>query len=134
MIFVDSSVWIDFFNGADTAPVRTLDASLGADVVATGDLIVAEVLQGFRQDNDFNLARKALSCLPLFFMVGPQIAVASARNYRRVRAEGITIRKTMDMLIATFCIENTLPLLHADKDFDRIASILNLDIVSDLTV
>ena len=117
MILVDSSVWIDYFNGTVTPESTQLDVMLGVQAICVGDLILAEVLRGFRHNKDFKTA-KALA--------GKRIAIKSAENYRLLRAKGITIRKTIDTLIATFCIENNLPLLHSDKDFQAFHQHLNL--------
>ena len=118
MIVVDSSIWIDFFTGKDTPGVEVLDASLGEDVVAIGDLMLTEVLQGFRSDPDFRKARQLLLSLTIFNVVSTDIALKSAANYRELRALGITVRKTVDTIIATFCIGEKLPLLHSDRDFE----------------
>lgn len=129
MIVVDSSVWIGYFNGAATRETALLDDILGAEPVLTGDLILCEVLQGFRSGRDARRARDALDTLHYAPMVGREIALASARNYRRLRARGVTVRKTIDMLIATFCLENGHRLLHADRDFDVIEAHLGLQTV-----
>ncbi|NKI19335.1 PIN domain nuclease [Spongiibacter sp. KMU-166] len=117
MIVVDTSVWIDYFNGRDTPETERLDSSLGNSVVATGDLIVLEILQGFRSDKDYKTAKKYLSSLHQYNMLTPDLAIKGAENYRKLRKKGITIRKTADVIIATFCIEHRLPLLYTDKDF-----------------
>ena len=127
-LLVDSSVWIDYFNGAVTLQTNHLDDVLGRELIVTGDLIIAEVLQGFRLDKDYKLARNALLKLPVFEMVGPHIAEKSAVNYRILRKSGITVRKTIDCLIATFCIENDLTLLHSDRDFDSFEQHLGLQV------
>ena len=106
MIVVDSSVWIDYFNGVGTRETALLDSILGLEPVVIGDLILAEVLQGFRTDRDMRRARAALDALIFEPMVGRDIALASASNYRALRAKGVTVCKTIDMLIATFCMEN----------------------------
>jgi predicted nucleic acid-binding protein len=118
MILVDTSVWIDYFRGVVTPQSDKLDALLGVELVLTGDLILTEVLQGFVSERDFNQARKLLASVPLVPLVGEDIALHAARNFRKLRALGITIRKTIDMLIATSCIEKKLPLLYSDWDFD----------------
>ncbi len=118
MIFVDSSVWVDYFNGNPTPEADRLDSLLGIEPVATGDLILAEVLQGFRNDKDYKTARNLLTSLTVFNMLNTSIAVKSADNFRLLRKKGITVRKTIDSIIATFCIEYSLPLLHSDKDFE----------------
>ena len=122
MILVDSSVWIDYFNGKSTWQTDLLDAYLSAIPIIMGDLILTEVLQGFRSDKDFDRAKTFLDALPFRQMGGYDIAVQSARNYRKLRQMGITVRKTMDVMIATFCIIEGLTLLHDDRDFDPIAS------------
>jgi len=117
VIFVDSSVWVDYFNGKPTSETDKLDSLLGVEPVATGDLILAEVLQGFRNDKDYKTAKILLTSLTVFNMLNTSIAVKSADNFRLLRKKGITVRKTIDSIIATFCIEYSLPLLHSDKDF-----------------
>ena len=129
MIVVDSSVWIDYFNGVETRETALLDSLLGVEPVMIGDLILMEVLQGFRTDRDARKAREALDTLVFEPMVGRVIALASVRNYRALRARGVTIRKTIDVLIATFCMENGHHLLHCDRDFDPIEEFLALQTV-----
>lgn len=128
MILVDSSVWIDYFNGLDTDETRFLDGALSTDTICIGDIILAEVLQGFRSDNDYQLARELLLELPLYQIMTPELAIIGADNYRKLRKKGITIRKSVDNWIATFCIENKLPLLFSDKDFQPYVEILGLRI------
>jgi len=130
MIVVDSSVWIDYFNGRITKQTNLLDSLLGREPIVIGDLILTEVLQGFREDRDFNRAKGLLDCLLFRPMLGKELAIKSAENYRHLRKLGVTIPKTIDVMIATFCIENTLPLLHNDKDFEPIAEHLKLDVVT----
>ena len=129
MIFVDSSVWIDHFNGVRSVAVDRLDHLLDTSEVAIGDLILAEVLRGFRSDHDFATARDKLGKLPFEPMVGEAIALASARNYRTLRTKGVTVRKTIDLLIGTFCIERGHSLLHADRDFDTMEAHLGLRVI-----
>lgn len=117
MIFVDSSVWIAYFNGNVTPETTRLDDLLGQEPIGLGDLVLAEVLQGFRLDKDYRTAEKLLTSLSIFQLLGKEMAIKSADNYRTLRKQGITIRKTADVIIATFCIEHDLSLLHADKDF-----------------
>lgn len=131
MIVVDTSVWIDYFNGRDTKQTNTLDQALGTQFVAIGDLILVEILQGFRSDKDYNAAKKHLTSLNQYEMLGLDIAVKSADNYRKLRKKGITIRKTADVIIATFCIENKLPLLFSDKDFLPFVDYLRLRSVTE---
>ncbi len=127
MIVVDSSVWIDFFNGAQTSEVERLDAVLGVTPVAVGDLLVVEVLQGFRSDRDVAAARQLFRSLPLLAMLGPQNAYQAAEIYRALRSRGITVRKTIDGIIATACIEANLPLLFSDRDFLPYVEYLGLE-------
>ena len=117
MILVDSSVWIDYFKGKKTPAAEKLDSLLGLDLVAIGDLMLIEVLQGFRADNDFRRARELLLSLTVLNMLDTDIALQSAANFRKLRKKGITVRKTIDAIIATYCIENRIALLHSDKDF-----------------
>lgn len=126
MIVVDSSVWIDYFRGRATPQVETLDALLGVEPVATGDLMLTEVLQGFASDRDFNRARKLLMSLVIVDLAGPSVAIKAAENFRALRRLGISVRKTIDTVIATHCIENRLPLLYSDRDFDPFVEHLGL--------
>ena|SRR2546422_7400529 len=128
MVVVDSSVWIDYFNGHPTDQAEALDALLGRRLVVVGDLILAEVLQGFRRDRDFRRARRVLAAFPTVSMVGPAMAVRAAENYRRLRRLGVTVRKTIDVLIGTYCIARRLPLLHSDSDFDPMVRHLGLEL------
>ncbi len=117
MIMVDSSVWIDYFNGAENQEVKYLDSILGIKSVVVGDLILTEVLQGFRNDKDYRNAKRLFSSLPVYQLSNEDIALKSVDNYRALRKQGITIRKTIDTIIATYCIENKIQLLFSDKDF-----------------
>lgn len=129
MILVDSSVWIDYFNGTETLATKKLDNLLGVQPVCIGDLILAEVLQGFRSDSDYQTAKTLLCSLPVHAMLGVTLSLKSAENFRNLRKQGITIRKTIDTIIATYCIENELPLLHSDKDFQPFQQFLGLQVV-----
>lgn len=129
MILVDSSVWIDYFRGVPTPAARTLDALLNIEKIAVGDLMLAEVLQGFRTDADFKVARKVLSAFTVIDICGRDVAIQAAQNFRKLRALGVTIRKTIDTLIATRCIEDGMHLLHADRDFDPFETHLGLKVV-----
>ena len=126
MIIVDSSVWIDYFSGIDSPATEKLDTMLGIKPVAIGDLMLAEVLQGFRHDKDYKAARKVFEDITVFDMLGRQMAIKSADNFRALRKKGITIRKTVDVIIATFCIEQNLPLLFSDRDFKPFVKHLGL--------
>ena len=118
MIFVDSSVWIDYFNGIQSIETNKLDSLLGSEPVGLGDLVLIEVLQGFKHDRDYNTAKDLLTSLSVFELGGQEMAIKSANNFRFLRKKGITIRKTIDVIIATYCIENDFSLLHSDKDFE----------------
>lgn len=126
MIIVDTSVWVDFFNGKSTEKTDILDTALGEDEVAIGDLILLEILRGFRADKDYNTAKKHLTELRIYNMLTPELSLKAAANYRSLRKKGITIRKTADVIIATFCIEHSLPLLYSDKDFVPFTKYLSL--------
>jgi predicted nucleic acid-binding protein len=128
MILVDTSVWIDYFNGQKTPETTILDQILGVEEILMGDIILAEVLQGFRNDQDFEAALNALSKFKQASMLNPNLAIRSAKNYRQLRKAGITVRKTVDCLIATFCIENRVELLHSDRDFDPFEQQLGLQV------
>ncbi len=118
MTLVDSSVWIDYFRGAATPQTDYLDRLLGAEPVAVGDIILTEVLQGFDGERDFNTALRVLSSLTLIELAGAERAIQAARYYRHLRSLGVTVRKTVDTLIATTCIEAGFPLLFSDRDFE----------------
>ena len=128
-LLVDSSVWIDYFNGTITPQTDFLDAALGEQEIIVGDLILAEVLQGFRQQHEFELAQTALLSFTIVPIVGQKVAIQSAKNYRFLRQNGVTIRKTIDCLIATFCIENRIQLLQADRDFNGFVQHFDLQVV-----
>jgi len=129
MIVVDTSVWVNYFNGTQTPQTDILHSMLGQQIIVIGDLIYTEVLQGFNSDKDFHKARQLLDTLVFREMVGREIALKSAGNYRYLRRQGITVRKTIDVIIGTYCIENNMALLHADKDFDALETHLGLQVV-----
>lgn len=118
MIRGGASVWIDCFRGTATPQAERLDALLGSELLIIGDLILTEVLQGFGSEQDFNQARKLLTELDVVDIGGQDLALQAARNYRALRERGITIRKTIDTLIATRCIESDYALLYSDRDFE----------------
>ena len=126
MILVDSSVWIDYFRGTATPQAERLDSLLGTEPVATGDLILTEVLQGFVSDRDFTQAKKLLTSLVVVDLVGQDIAIQAAKNFRVLKTQGITVRKTIDTVIATRCIKSRLSLLYSDRDFDPFVEHLGL--------
>ena len=129
MIVADSSVWIDYFTGRNSPEAEMLDSLLGNDLVAIGDLMLVEVLQGFRADRHYRKARQLLLSLTVLNMLDTDIALRSAANFRKLRSKGITVRKTIDVIIATYCIENKLPLLHTDRDFQPFHEHLRLKTV-----
>jgi predicted nucleic acid-binding protein len=126
VILIDSSVWIDHFRGAATQQTNKLAVLLGTVPVLVGDLVLAEVLQGFRNDLQFDRALRLLTSLQIVDLAGPYIAVQAAKNFRTLRHHGITVRKTIDSLIATCCIERGHSLLYSDRDFDPFVSYLGL--------
>ncbi len=132
MTLTDSSVWIDYFNGVTNWQTDRLDTLLGSEVVAMGDLILAEVLQGFGNDADYARAKSLLANLPCFSLAGRDRALATAENYRALRKRGVTIRKTMDVFIATACLAYDFELLHNDRDFDAMEVALGLRVVAPL--
>lgn len=127
MILVDTSVWIDYFNGVENPQTDFLDASIIKGSVAIGDLIFLEVLQGIRNDKDFRQTKQSLLALNQYEMFGTEMAGKCADNYRALRKKGITITKTADVIIATFCIANSLPLLFLDRDFIPFVDHLGLE-------
>ena len=131
MILVDTSVWIDYFNGIDNKHTGALDSALEEGTVAIGDLILLEILQGFKNDKDYKRAKKLLGTLDQYEMFGHSMALKCAENYRALRKKGITIRKTTDVIIAAFCLENHLPLLFSDRDFVPFVKNLELRAVVD---
>lgn len=126
MILVDSSVLIDYFNGIKNWYTEEFDTLLGRELIVIGDYILAEVLQGFRSDKDFKVAQEVMQSFPCFSICNEDIAIISAENYRFLRTKGKTIRKTVDLIIGTFCIENDLELLHNDRDFEPMEQYLGL--------
>jgi predicted nucleic acid-binding protein len=128
MVMIDSAVWIDFFNGSPRNHVGLAADLIGNQQALIGDLILIEVLQGFNVDRDFRLARDTLSIIPLRRLGGRGLAVTAAENYRFLRAKGITVRKTIDVLIGTYCILHQIPLLHSDRDFDPLEQHLGLQV------
>ncbi len=127
MIVVDSSVWINFFNGVSTPEVERLDGLLGVTPLVVGDLILVEVVQGFRHERDVATARRLFHAMALLPMLGVHNAWKTAENYRKLRSKGITVRKTIDGIIATACMEAQLPLLFSDRDFLPYVQYLGLE-------
>jgi predicted nucleic acid-binding protein len=129
MWIVDSSVWIDYFNGLVTPATDILHAALGQRELGLGDIILCEVLQGFPAQRDFDRARRAMLQLPVFALGGAETAIKSAENYRTLRRQGVTVSTTIDCLIATFVIEQGFSLLHSDREFVPFQQLLGLDVV-----
>lgn len=129
MLIIDTTVWIDYFNGVANPQTNYLHQIADKTPILIGDLILAEVLQGFRDDADFEKARRTLEKFMQGSMVSPALAVQSARNYRFLRQKGITVLKTIDGLIAAYCVENDHELLHNDSDFDGYEKHLGLQVV-----
>ncbi|MBF0383820.1 MAG: PIN domain nuclease [Magnetococcales bacterium] len=130
MILVDSSVWIDFFYDKVSDKTDLQDRLLGQERIIMGDLILTEVLQGFRKDKDFQVAKSLLDTLDFQAMAGKDIAIRSDENYRLLRSKGVTVRKTIDVMIGTFCIMNSSSLLHDDHDFDPMEDHLGLRVLN----
>jgi len=129
MVLADTSVWIDYFNGVSTWQTERLDLLLDTEPVALGDLILTEVLQGFRNDPDFRRPQAFLAELPFYELGGYAVCLQAARNYRALRAKGTTVHKTIDVIIATACIKWDFELLPSDRDFDVLQKILGLQVV-----
>lgn len=129
MLVVDTTVWVDYFNGQVNPETEYLDHALTEELILVGDLILAETSQGFRSDKDFQQAQVALAKFEQAEMVNIQLAQQSAKQYRTLRKKGITVRKTIDCLIATFCIAENHSLLHRDADFDAFEEHLGLNVV-----
>lgn len=129
MIVVDTSVWIDYFNGVASPHTDLLDQLLSRERLVIGDIILTEVLQGFHRDTDFRQAQALLDTLEFRPMLGREIALLSAKNYRKLRRAGVTVRKTIDVMIGSFCVQNRHRLLHTDRDFDQIEKHLGLSVL-----
>jgi len=128
MIIADTSVWIDYVRGIDAPYTDLLDYELLNNRVATGDIIIVEFLQGFREEREYRIAKQIMDRLEYYNFLGKEMAIESAENFRKLRKNGITIRKTIDVIIGTFCIENGFELLHNDRDFDPMEKYLGLKV------
>ena len=126
MILVDSSVWIDYFRGRPTAQTDLLEGLLDSQELAIGDLILTEVLQGCKLDKEFNEVRRLLTRLDLVVLGGGDVMIEAAKNYRKLRSLGVTVRGTIDVVLATRCIVSGHQLLHSDRDFDAFEQHLGL--------
>jgi predicted nucleic acid-binding protein len=128
MVIADTSIWIDYVRGVESVQTDLLDYELLHDRVATGDIIIVEFLQGFWEEKDLKIAKKIMDRLEYYDFLGKEMAILAAENYRKLRKNGVTVRKTIDVIIATFCIDKGFELLHNDRDFDPIENILGLKI------
>ena len=129
MIVVDSSVWIDALNGVSTIQTDSLNKILGKEQVIITDHTLLEVLRGFRNEKDYNAAKYYLDKFPCYNTIDKELAIKCVENYRYLRKTGITIKSTVDLIIATYCIENNLILLHNDHDYDPIEEHLELKVL-----
>jgi len=129
VIVADTSVWIDYFRGVAAPHTDLLDRALSESRIIIGDLILAEILQGFSSEREFLMGRQLRDGLEYTDFVRRDMAMAAAENYRALRRQGITVRKTIDVLIATFCIENGFGLIHNDRDFDPMEQLLGLRVL-----
>jgi len=133
VILADTSVWIAYFNGVDSLHCDALDQALAQGTIAIGDIMFLEILQGFRHDKDYKAAKTQLSKLDQYELLGHNMVETCAKNYRSLRKKGITIRSTTDVIIASFCIEKSLPLLFSDRDFLPFVQHLKLRSASEKT-
>jgi hypothetical protein len=129
MVLADTSIWIDYFRAVDSPQTDRFNELLDNERIATGDLIITELMQGFRTKSQLLVAHQIISRLEYFDLAGKKIAFKAAENYRFLRKEGITIRKTIDIIIGTFCIENQIALIHNDRDFDPMEEYLGLVVI-----
>ena len=129
MVLVDTSVWIDYFRGVLSPQTDRLHALLDEERIATGDLILTELLQGFRTKSQITAVQQILFRLEYYDLAGKTVALKAAENYRLLRKKGVTVRKTIDVIIGTFCIERNIALLHSDRDFDPMEQHLGLTVV-----
>lgn len=128
MIIVDTSVWIDYLGGFETPQARWLDSALDTQRLGLTDWILGEILQGIRDEGQFNAVHQELLNFEVLEMGGVDLAVQAARNYRKLRSLGFTVRRAIDCWIATFCIQHGHTLLHNDSDFDPFEQILELQV------
>ena len=126
MVVVDTSIWIDYLRGANYKKMERLEEILDSDRIIIGDLIITELMQGFRNKKDLSKIELLIDSLEYKDMLGKNIALKSAKNYRELRKKGFTVRKTIDVMIGTFCIENKYEILHNDRDFEPMTKILGL--------
>lgn len=129
MIIIDTTVWIDYFRGGSTRETDWLETEVGRKRLGLTDLIFCEVLQGVRDDSDFQTVHQELLKFEVFPTGGIEFATTAARNYRKLRVKGYTVRRTIDCLIATFCLQHGHALLHHDRDFDPFEQVLDLSVI-----
>lgn len=129
MVIVDTTVWVDYLNGIQTPQTDWLEVEMGRQRLGLTDLILCEVLQGIRDDRRFAQVRREMLKFEIFSTGGIELASTAAQNYRMLRAQGYTVRKTIDCLIATFCLIHDHTLLHNDHDFDPFERILGLNVI-----
>jgi predicted nucleic acid-binding protein len=129
MVIVDTTVWIDYLGGYQTAQTGWLERELTRQRLGITDLILCEILQGIRDDRLFDLTRNELLKLDVFTTGGAEMAISAAQNFRSLRAKGFTVRKTIDCWIATFCLLNGHTLLHNDRDYEPFETELGLPVV-----
>ncbi len=129
MVIVDSTVWIDYLRGVKTPQTEWLENAIDNQRIGLTDLILCEVLQGVSNEKQFEEVRQTLLKCEVFDTGGTELAIQSAKNYQALRRQGKTIRKTIDCLIATFCILNNHALLHNDQDYDPFEESLGLDVI-----
>lgn len=129
MTVIDTTVWIDYLRGANNTETRWLDRELQRQRLGLTDLILCEVLQGIRDPASFVRVRDNLLKFHVFQTRGIELAITAAQNYRRLRDQGYTVRKTIDCVIATFCVQGGHELLHRDRDFDPFETVLGLRVV-----
>jgi predicted nucleic acid-binding protein len=129
MVVIDTTVWIDYLRGVENQETRWLERELQRQRLGLTDLILCEVLQGFPDDALFMEVRDELLKFHIFQTGGTDLAITAAQNYRDLRRRGHTLRKTIDCLIATFCLQGHHELLHRDRDFDPFEKVLGLRVV-----
>lgn len=125
-MLVDTSVWIDAFSDRRSPAIDLLESAMAKNEIVVGDVILVELLQGVKPGPKLRLVTATMNTLPTFTLGGPEIAHQAAANYRTLRQKGITVRGTIDVIIATWCIENRVALLHNDRDFDAMTEHLGL--------
>jgi predicted nucleic acid-binding protein len=128
MLIVDTSVWVDYFREPRSGHAQRFDDVLGREEVVLGDLILTEILQGLREGRQLRLVEAALAAFRVVVLCGPEMAPRAAANFRALRRQGITVRGTIDVIIATWCMENDVALLHNDRDFDAMERVLGLPV------